>query len=191
MRDVFTLEPSTQIISDDSYLVSYPYILEYFASKVTFDAGDVVRGAHMAYGWMPTILELYPENGGVDLDQAANILQKAKNGNELSSQELKFLMALVNNSLVGASKLLHFVAPERFPIWDSKVYSFVYEKRPHHYRVNNVETYKEYKELLNCLAQNVEFPSFHSSVQKKLSYNVSPLRSLELVMFLNAPVYVG
>jgi hypothetical protein len=191
MQDVFSLEPATQILADDSYVISYPYLLEYFASKSSFEAGDVVRGAHMVYGWMPTILELYPEREKEGLTLAASTLTKARGGNELSNQEIESLAALVNNSLVGASKLLHFVAPLHFPIWDSKVYSFAHEKRPHHYRVNNVETYIQYKSLLQSLTKKTEFPAFHASIQNKLGYDVSPLRALELVMFLNAPVYGG
>ena len=191
MRDIYALEPATQILADDSYVVSYPYLLEYFASKQSLEAGDVVRGAHMFYGWMPTILELYPEQGRSGLDVAAQTLAKAKAGSALSDKEIEALAALVNNSLVGASKLLHFVAPNHFPIWDSKVYSFVHEKRPHHYRVNSVVTYRQYVALLKDLTTKPEFPALHDSVQKKLGYNVSPLRAMELVMFLNAPVYGG
>lgn len=191
MRDVFALEPATQILADNSYVISYPYLLEYFTSQSSLETGDVVRGAHMVYGWMPTILELYPERGNEDLALAASTLLKARGGNDLSSQEIRDLAVIVNNSLVGASKLLHFVAPDYFPIWDSKVYSFVYEKRPHHYRVNNVENYSEYKTALKGLTKKAEFPAFHSSVQKKLGYEVSHFRSLELIMFLNAPLYGG
>ncbi|GAB4365928.1 MAG: hypothetical protein Kow0042_05430 [Calditrichia bacterium] len=61
MRDVFALEPSTRILADASYVISYPYIIEYFKAKSSVDARDVVRGADMAYGWMTTILELYPK----------------------------------------------------------------------------------------------------------------------------------
>lgn len=191
MRDVFSLEPITQILPDDSYVVSYPFLLEYFASKSSFEAGDVVRGAHMVYGWMPTIVELYPEQGNEGLTLAASILTNAKRGIELSSKEIETLAALVNNSLVGASKLLHFAAPEHFPIWDSKIYSFVHEKRPHHYRVSSIEAYKNYKAVLQNLTNKAEFPSFHASVQKKLGYKISSLRALELIMFLNAPAYGG
>ncbi|MCD0420835.1 DUF6308 family protein [Rubrivivax sp. JA1024] len=191
MRDIFSLEPTTEILADDSYVVSYPYLLEYFSSKPSLEAGDVVRGAHMIYGWMPTILELYPEQGRSGLDAAAQTLAKARVGSELSDKEIEALASLVNNSLVGASKLLHFVAPNHFPIWDSKVYSFVHEKRSHHYRVNSIPTYRKYVALLKDLAAKPDFQKLHASVQNKLGYNVSPLRALELVMFLNAPVYGG
>jgi len=59
MRDVFDLEHTTNIVADDSYIVSYPHLLGYFSAKTSLGAEDVVCGAHMVYGWMPTILELY------------------------------------------------------------------------------------------------------------------------------------
>ncbi|KKO73091.1 hypothetical protein [Kerstersia gyiorum] len=191
MRDVFVIEPATKILVDDAYIVSYPYLLEYFSSKKLFDAGDVVRGAHMVYGWMPTILELDKKQGNAGLNVAAQTLMKAKMGVVLDCKEIEGLALLVNNSIVGASKLLHFVAPTQYPIWDSKVYSFVHERRPYHYRVNSAEKYKKYVQLLKELAIKPEFHRFHGSVQNKLGYNVSSMRSLELVMFLNAPVYEG
>ena len=189
MRNVFALEPGTQILADDPYIDSYPYLLEYFSGIRTNEPGDFVRGAHMVYGWMPTILGLYPDLGNKSLDFAAKVLTKARCGQELEAPELESLSSLVNNSLVGASKLLHFAAPATYPIWDSRVYSFVHEKRPHHYRVNNVAAYASYLSTLKELRSQPEFPSFHKSVVAKLGYEVTPMRSLELVMFLNAPVY--
>lgn len=187
MRDIFSLEPTTQLLADDSYVVSYPYLLEYFSSKQSISAGDVVCGAHMVYGWMPTVLELYPEQGESDLNAAAKTLEKARKGGVLDNAEIQSLAALVNNSIVGASKLLHFAAPHNYPIWDSKVYSFVHEERPYFYRVNSVDAYQRYVAILKELAQKAELPEFHRSIETKLGYKVSPLRAIELVMFLNAP----
>lgn len=188
MRDIFDLEPKTRIIADDSYVVSYPYLLEYFSSKPSLDAGDIVRGAHMIYGWMPTALKLHLNQGKNGLDGAVHILTKAKAGGVLSDEEIKALAGVVNNSLVGATKLLHFVAPNHFPIWDSRVYSFLHEEIPHYYRLNSINAYRQYVSLLNELVVRRDFPAFHASVKRKLGYSVSPLRALELVMFLNAPV---
>lgn len=191
MRDVFALERTTQILPDDPYIASYPHLVGFFASKDSFVPGDVVCGAHMVYGWMPTVLELYPDPDGTDLVAAATLLTRAMSVGRLDRSEVESLAALVNNSLVGASKLLHFVAPARFAIWDSRVYSFVHEERPHNYRVNNVARYFDYLERLRSLKDSPEFKPFHKSVEAKLGYEVSPLRALELIMFLNAPVYMG
>jgi hypothetical protein len=189
MRDVFKLEPTTTIFHDDPYIASYPHLLDYFRSKGKIEVSEVVCGSHMVYGWMPTVLELYPDvEEGTDLAAAARLLMKAKAGDVLDGKEIGSLAGLVNNSLVGASKLLHFVAPRTYAIWDSKVFSFVHEKPPHNYRVNNVRAYQDYLQVLGELAKRLEFQPFHASVNKKVGYDVSAMRALELVMFLNAPV---
>lgn len=189
MQDVFAIEPSTTIQQDASYVISYPHLIEFFAQKQQISPSDVVCGAHMVYGWMPTILDLYPDQEKINLEEAARLLTTVKRAGSIQPIELEGLSGLVNNSLVGVSKLLHFVAPERFAIWDSKVYSFVYEERPHNYRVNNADKYLAYLRLLDSLVQDSRFPSFHAEVQRKLGYEVTPFRALELVMFLRAPVY--
>jgi hypothetical protein len=191
MTDVFDLEPHTCVRQDDSYILSYPHILSYFSGKTTFDAADMVCGAHMVYGWMPTVLQLYPETPNDDLAAGATILTKAKDTGVLSDEEITSLALLVNHSLVGASKLLHFVKPDCFAIWDSKIYAFVFQKKPHNYRVNEVAAYRRYLSLLAGIRSDSRFDAFHESVNEKIGYEVSPLRAIELVMFLNAPVFRG
>jgi len=189
MADVFELELTTSISKDDSYLLSYPCLLNYFAAKPNLTAEEVVCGAHMAYGWMPTILDLYPKSPNINLATAAEILNTAKLTETLTNVQIEQLACLVNNSLVGASKLLHFIAPQKFAIWDSKVYAFVYEERAHNYRVNNVTKYRHYLDLLSQYQQDGRFPVFHESVNSKVGYEVSPFRALELIMYLNAPTF--
>lgn len=189
MLNVFDLELNTTITQDDSYIVSYPHLLSYFASKQVFGPEDVVRGAHMAYGWMPTVLELYPLAPNIDFQMGAKLLSKAKSTGNLEDEELAQLASLINNSLVGASKLLHFVSPDHFPIWDSKIYAFVFNEKPHNYRVSQVSKFRQYLGMLEPLRKNSRFPAFHSSVSRKVGYQVSELRALELVMFLNAPTF--
>ena len=84
MRDVFQLEPTTAILPDDPYVAAYPHLLDYFGSKSTIQVRDVVCGSHMVYGWMPTVLELYPDPGVFDLTAAADMLNRAKAGATLS-----------------------------------------------------------------------------------------------------------
>jgi len=188
MPDVFELEPTTSIRADESYIISYPHLLDFFATKATISAGDVVCGAHMVYGWMPTILDLYTKAHGLDLVGAAQLLNKARDAGTLTDADLQRLAGLINNSLVGASKLLHFVAPSQFAIWDSKVYTFVFGQRPYQNRVSDVTSYRTYHQRLAKLQSDHRFDSFYKSIKSKMGYTVSPLRALEVVMYLNAPV---
>ena len=83
--------------------------------------------------------------------------------------------------------MLHFVAPHKYAIWDSKIYKFIYEEKPHNYRVNDVGKYIEYLELLEELEKEDAFGGFHKSINMKIGYDVSSKRAIELVMFLNSP----
>jgi hypothetical protein len=184
-RRVFPLGQKTKFLKDDSYIASYPHLIAYFDREETTEA-DVVRGAHMAYGWMPTILGIYPSLT-FDLASGANLLNKARNDGILCREEIEALSRLINNSTVGSSKLLHFAAPKSFAIWDSRVYLFIHQQPPHPYRVNNVDRYVEYLTILKNLAGRAEFPEFHRDVEGNVGYPISPMRSLELIMFRNAP----
>src|SRR5579863_6374857 len=141
MRDVFELEQTTNIPTS-SYILSYPHILSYFAGRGPLNVADFVRGAHLVYGWMPTALDLYPQPPNLTLAQSASLLESARTHGTISDEQLSALARVVNNSLVGASKLLHFVRPDIFPIWDSNTYAFVFEEKPHGYRVNKIAKFR-------------------------------------------------
>ena len=183
-EQIFDLESQIFIPQANSYILSYPYILSYFSDKQTITSGDLVLGAHMVYGWMPTMLELdMTATKGTSLHEAAALLTEAKNS-ELKSEQLLALKRMVNNSIVGSSKLLHFVAPSRYPIWDSRIYEFCHKRHGHAYQINSIDNFLAYRSELLALTNHPRFPAFHSSVIAKVGYPVSSLRALELMMFL-------
>ena len=186
MRNIFSLEPPTTIPKDKSYIISYPYMISFFRDKDTFTEADVVCGAHMIYGWMPTILDLYPAKSGLNLSAAASLLTRVKQGFALTDQEIELFARLINNSLVGTSKLFHFVSPDHYAIWDSKICKYYLKRQAYAYRVNDVSTYKSYLSELSILKEDIRFPAFYESVNNKMGYSVSPLRALEIIMFLNS-----
>lgn len=188
MQDIIALQPRTQIHSSGSYIVSYPHFLSYFSELDVIALPDLVRGAHMVYGWMPTILDLYQEAPESGYDNVIAILNRAKQGHLLSFEEVKITASAINNSVVGASKLLHFINPSTFAIWDSKVYAFVHEQKPHGYRVNDAKNYLNYLALLRQNVKRDGFIEFHADVNRKLGYDVSAFRAIELIMFLNSPL---
>lgn len=185
MRDVFQLEPTTTIDRADSYVLSYRAIVNHFRSISEFSVSDFVLAAHAVYGWMPTILELGVDNLE-ELEAAVIALNHARR-QRLSDEQIEELARVVNGSLVGAIKLLHFTAPDFYALWDSNVYGFVFENRkPHHYRLRDVRQYREFERTLQPLLNDSRFPQFHERVNEKVGYPVSRLRALDLVMFLNS-----
>ncbi|KDP87783.1 hypothetical protein CF70_034285 [Cupriavidus sp. SK-3] len=186
MEHVFELEADTQVPWTGSYIASYRDLVSYFSERDVLSAADVVRGAHMVYGWMPTVLDINPGlSPPVDLHAAAGLLMAARAG-RLTHRDLSALKRVVNNSIVGASKLLHFVAPDRYAIWDSKVCAFSKTGPCYAAQVNRVDRYERYLDGLTALQRDARFPAFHASVNRKVGYDVTGMRALELIMFLNA-----
>lgn len=64
----------------------------------------------IVYGWMPTIFEFKNQEDFV----VATNLNKAKVSEPLKSKDYETLKRLLNGSLVGTSKLLHFINPEKY-----------------------------------------------------------------------------
>lgn len=185
MLDVFDLIETTHIDPYSSYISSYPYLVSYLSDLEKIGVEDVIRAAHMVYGWMPTILNLHHDIGMASLEQAAIYLEKARSGTLISTAELTALSGIVNNSVVGASKLLHFVAPDYYAIWDSRVFQFVHGYKSSHH-TNKPLRYFEYLKLLHEITKRDGFSVFHQAVNTKVGYKVSSLRAVELVMFQNS-----
>ncbi len=78
---------------------------------------DVIRLIAFAYSWMPTIPKI-PEK--VDSSKVVAILQRLKSDATDLEKSLPELIALVNNSIVGTSKVLFFLNPTLYPILDSR-----------------------------------------------------------------------
>ncbi len=158
---------------------TYPFFLQYFEGLTTLKPENIAVGISFTYAWMPTILKTQKfttEN----LEQCAEILNKVKRGTKaLSNGELAFLVSIFNNSEVGTSKLLHFIAPTIFPIWDSRVKVHFPKKC----------TYERYKEWCDEMVQQLEFDEVYSQTLSEYSpkpdYSPSKIRILELLLFCN------
>lgn len=181
----------------NSYITSYPFMIEALQGHV-IDAKRYVLAAHMVYGWMPTILTLVPGGTQADFSVEAAILERTRKGGVLTGLELELLAKSVNNSIIGASKLLHFVRPDRYAIWDTKVCAFLIHgsvrfpvPRPPHSTVNRVALYQQYQSELSKLFNEQSFNDAHQRVNKTLGYDVTAMRAAELLMFTNAPKFIG
>lgn len=168
------------------YLVSYTSFLNYFSKiKGEISKDDLIIGISFTYAWMPTILEFKKR----DFENSLKILNRANIGKVLVESDYIELKSLFNNSLVGTSKLLHFINPKQYAIWDSRVYRFLNRnKAPHNNRVQKIDNYINYLNLLSELAKRNEIGELHDFINSNLRNNgfeeVSVFRSIELVMFL-------
>ncbi|MBG6144282.1 MAG: hypothetical protein RIE06_24850 [Roseibium album] len=142
--------------SIEQYDKDYYEIIQ-FVDSIREDAGilELNMICRLAYSWMPTILrEISPARW--HHQPTDEVFWKLRNVNGFEGA-LEFVdvmgkVAPVNKSWVGTSKVLHFVNPEWFPIWDSRVARVFSIKSSH--KVNQKSTYVDYLTFIaKCPAQ--------------------------------------
>ena len=168
-------------IQRQSDYLSYPEFLRYFSDLKTITRHNLIIGINFTYGWMPTIFDFRSDR----FDEALDVLNSAKKGSKLTIDELNLLKGLLNNSLVGTTKLLHFINPDKFAIWDSRVYRYLTGMEPYYNRIGEGKAYLAYLEFCVYLTTQKEFKSMHERVEKQVGYSMTPLRIAELIMYLN------
>ncbi len=161
--------------------ISYIEFLRYFNDIDVITKHNLVIGINFTYGWMPTIFEFRSNN----FDEAIEILNKAKKGTIPTLDQIKVLKGLLNNSLVGTSKLLHFINPQIFAIWDSRVYRYLTGKEPYDNRIGNAEAYLLYLNFCKYLTSEHAYDKVHASIIKKVGFSMTKFRTAELIMYIN------
>lgn len=90
-----------------------------FKNQKVNNEDDFIKLVAFAYSWMPTIPEW---NKNLDWKQCKVELEKLKkNDADALKKTLELITPSVNNSIVGSSKVLHFMFPETIPVIDSNV----------------------------------------------------------------------
>lgn len=164
----------------ENYLLSYPHFLNYFKNLQAITLENLIIGISFTYSWMPTILKsIKLENS----ERALLILNEVKDGKRISEEQLALLKSVFNNSLVGTSKLLHFINPKKYAIWDSRVFRFLNNEEPHKYKLEKPKTYIEYLGFIENLGKETTFESFYKLMKQKVGYEITEYRSLELAFF--------
>jgi hypothetical protein len=164
--------------SDSTYYVSYPEFIQYFQNVLELNRHNLIIGINFTYGWMPTILNLK----SLEFEKPLEILNNAKKGIIPTVKELSILKGTFNNSLVGSSKLLHFINPEKFAILDSRVWYYLNGGNI----LDNEKicpAYLEYLSYCEFLSNHHDYNSIHESIEQKLNQKMSKFRTVELVMY--------
>jgi hypothetical protein len=158
---------------------SYKEFVEFFKTDGEITKHKFIIGAYFTYGWMPTMLNLED-----DLSAAVKVANKAKNGELIPDEEMESLACAVNGSFVGASKLLHFINPHVYSIWDSRVYRYLYDEPPYQYRLESMKKYREYLSLVKKIEKDTRCNQLVDNVSSSIGYKISSNRAAELVMYL-------
>lgn len=165
----------------DSYLQSYPSLVRFFEqANFPFDKHTLTQGIHMVYGWMPKVFKF---RAG-DMGDVLKVLNKGKS-EDLSADEITLVKGFLNNSLVGTSKLLHFINPDRYPIWDSHIYYFFFQKAAQANQIGNPELYQTYQETVKKWCEEPACLKVQDTFGQKW-YAISKLRACEMVLFYAA-----
>ena len=163
-----------------TYLATYPHMRAAVAGFGRIAADELFTTISMVYGLMPTAMNL--RRGDMEPFLAPlNALRDT--GQRLAPEELNGLKVLVNNSIVGTSKLLHFLAPEVYPVWDSRINRFLNgEPRP---ATNSVPRYRDYLADFDRLRVDAGFEILRASIEAKIGYMVGAARAFELIMYMS------
>ena len=167
--------------AENRYNKSYYHFVKYFEGKEQLTEHDLVVAANFTYGWMPTILNFKSE----EFNSAVSILNEAKGLERISDEKIMTLKKLINNSLVGVSKLLHFVNPNVYAIWDSRVCNFL-TGMSHKYKVEKIELFWSYLDLCNKVSEDPDFLSIHEKHKKTVGFDFTPMRTVEQIMFISS-----
>lgn len=184
LRSVLQPVADSYTAKEDIYVEMYDYYINFFKEKEVLTKNDVVIGIGFTYSWMPTILKNLNLS---KLDNVTNILNKVKHGVDISDDDFLLLKEFSNNSLVGASKLLHFINPEDYAIWDSRVFKFLNNNEAaHKYKLEKVHVYRQYLSYLSNLKTSGTLDNIVATLKAKIGYPISDYRALELLFFLGS-----
>lgn len=165
---------------NDSYIQTYKEFIKYF-DKI--NAGDInehnlVIASHFVYGWMPTIIHLNLEQK----DKVLFLLNAVKSGHILTVNEIGILKKSINNSLVGLSKLLHFINPRDYAIWDSRIFRYLTEKKSS-YGIDRPQLYLDYLNGIKNISENKNYGKLHDLISRNFEYDIYPTRVIQITMF--------
>jgi hypothetical protein len=182
IKKIIELAPRCAFDSEPSVHLSYRHFLAYFRDRQTITAHDVVIAASFVYSWMPRCLDFRELR---EFDNLAVFMNAVRNGHDLDTQTLSLFKGVINNSLIGTSKLLHFAAPEKYPIIDSKVAKFL-EEHGQRIDTDDSDCYVAYTCACRRAVEHPHFENIRGMVCRAVGFQVSAIRALELIMFLTA-----
>jgi len=120
--DLETYKQLVKLTGKPQETVWYGLSYKLFTKQPLETMDDFWRLVAAAYSWMPTIPEIYKEAVKPGLIGRLKKLKATKNIDDKTLQALFIeLIPVINNSLIGTSKVLHFINPNLVPIIDSNV----------------------------------------------------------------------
>jgi hypothetical protein len=183
--------PSSQLRIDvKQYATGYLALRHLIRDNIDFsNPRELLAASFAVYGWMPTILKRFEK---LDLlskfilqIQPLSLAEGIKVVREEATDNGGQALQALNNSVVGTSKLLHFVRPDLFPIWDSRIAKLFGFANGRH---NTPGAYLGYFELLHAWCSSGH--TFPDTLHNILTHDspegdpISQIRLTEYCLFL-------
>lgn len=161
------------------YQESYRAYVRFFADKDEIVRDDLLIAIGLVYSWMQRI----PRVNVAGIDSIIPHVDAYRKTGNLNESDITEIISVVNNSIVGTSKLLHFIRPDKTPIWDSRVYRYLTGKEPYYNQMSKLESFFSYIEFCEEIEAHSKCENLIESVASKIGYRPTTMRSIELVMF--------
>jgi hypothetical protein len=115
-------------ISNETIFRNYFHLLEFVKRNINIKDGITLIGiSHTIYGWMPKMLLNMNEKLISNINEVNIIWENILSGS-LDHEFLGKIYQITNNSIRGGSKLLHFINPKHYAIFDSHVFKAITQK---------------------------------------------------------------
>jgi hypothetical protein len=173
-----------------TYLATYDDIRSLAIGPGVIGLGRFNQLAAMVYGWMPRIVRIDPAYVAPALATVA----AAQHATRATAHAVP-IDALANclRSLVGASKVLHFVNDTVFPIWDSKIETFRQGGVLPYGQMTHLENYLAYVTEVHNIRADPAFAAFFAGFTAAMNarltaigiplYAISEVRAIEAAAF--------
>lgn len=174
------------------YLLTYPHLCALATPGTAGTERTFLQLAAATYGWMPRVLQ-------VDAPHLARAVAALQQGATATPQTAATVpvqdIAAVLHSVVGASKMLHFVNNAVFPIWDSRIETFRRgaRARPSQAHMDNVGHYHAFVAEVHAIRAEPGFPRFYADFLRAYDarqhalgippYAVTEVRAIEAAAF--------
>lgn len=197
-----------------TYRYTYDRFLEYFEGTRArpLNEQDLFVGFAMAYSWMATIKQMDPTIDTVGAAtralnrlrgfKAADIAVEAPEEGNIAPEGVLRLRQSIEpvrqflGSVVGTSRLLHFVNPEVFPMWDAIIHRYC-DQGAKRKASDSLSRYIQYAASVHRLVAHADFESnVHAPVtaaleranqavnaQYRMPGEMGRIRTAEFVMF--------
>ena len=175
-----------KVPGNDRYLHHYPVLLKGIADLLPLDISRLSLAGSAVFSWMPTQMNL--DHRG--LKESLNVINNLPD-QPLSQKSLELLAStfatIRGRSVVAASKLLHFIYPREFPIFD-RIIAQKIGMTPNGGEA--ASSYLNYREILSDLLPNEDVVSACNEVRHRLSasgyfHEISDMRAVELILFIS------